>query len=737
MNLVIVESPTKAKTISKFLGSQYKVESSFGHIRDLPEKEMGIDIENNFEPKYVIPDKSQKIATKLKTLAKNADKIILASDEDREGEAISWHLKNILNPKNYQRITFHEITKSAIEESLKHPREIDMNLVDAQQARRVLDRLVGYELSPFLWRKVAKGLSAGRVQSVAVRLVVEREREIESFKKQEYWTIEATFGSEQDKLLAELHAQNGKTLKKFDIKNKEQADELVAEIQKEKYHVASIETKETKKKPPEPFRTSTLQQDASNKLGFSAKETMMLAQQLYEGIDLKDARGTVGLITYMRTDSLNLSKEFLSACHDFIIEQYGADYAPKAPKYYKTKSAGAQEAHEAVRCTHVNFTPDSVSGALSDKQLRLYTLIWSRSVACQMTEAIYESVSVDINSEGDKYSFRATGQTMKFPGFQKVYKTDSKEVLIPHLEKGQDLNLEKIDPKQHFTEPPARYTEASLIKTLEEYGIGRPSTYAPTLATIQDRNYVVKEEKKFKPTDIGILVNDILFEHFNNIVDYQFTAKMEHDLDEVADGKIKWQPIIKEFYGPFKENLTKKNVELKKKTLTEEKTDQVCEKCGSPMVIKTGRYGRFYACSNYPECKNTKNIAKEVVPGETPTESQEENKLEEKCPECGSALQIKRGKFGKFIGCSNYPNCKYIKSFSQKTGIACPECKTGEIVSRKGRRGIFYGCSKYPNCKFTLWGKPTGEKCPKCSSLLVYGPKETIKCSKKDCDYKT
>jgi len=728
--LVIVESPTKAKTISKFLPKEYKVESSFGHIRDLPKKQMGIDIENDFEPTYEIPETAKKQVTKLKGLAKKSDSILFATDEDREGEAIAWHLKEILKPKNSQRITFHEITKKAIQDSLEHPREIDMNQVDAQQARRVLDRLVGYELSPFLWKKVARGLSAGRVQSVAVRLIVEREREIDAFKPEEYWTLEAIFSNDKkDKIEAKLHSIDGKTLKKFDINNEKDAQKFTKQIKEQNYKVANIETKEIKKKSPTPFQTSTLQQDANNKLGFTAKQTMMLAQQLYEGIDLKDERGSVGLITYMRTDSLNLSQEFLSSCHNYIEKQIGKEYASAKPKVFKTKTKAAQEAHEAIRCTHVNYSPDSIKNCLNDKQFKLYNLIWSRSVATQMNDAIFNSTSIDINSENNKFSFRASGQTIKFDGYMKVYKTASKETLLPEVKKDEALNLDKLDRMQHFTQPPPRYTEASLVKILEEYGIGRPSTYAPTLDTIEKRNYVTKEEKRFKPTDIGTTVTDILVKHFPQIVDYQFTAKMEDDLDEIAHQGKKWQPIIKEFYNPFHKNLEKKDKELTKKELTEEKTDEKCDKCGKPMVIKMGRFGKFMACSGYPECKNTKPIE-----GEEDNQPEAE-KLDEKCPECGGQLEYKRGRYGKFIGCSNYPDCKFIKSFSQKTGVKCPECG-GELVSRKGKRGIFYGCSNYPKCKFTLWGKPTGEKCEKCGALMVHGPKETVKCSNKDCEKK-
>lgn len=698
-NLVIVESPTKAKTITKFLPSQYKVESSFGHVRDLPNKELGVDIENNFQPQYVILDKAKKQVSKLKKLAKNSDNIILATDEDREGEAISWHLLHILKPKNYQRIAFHEITKPAILKALENPRDIEQNLVDAQQARRILDRLVGYKLSPFLWNKVARGLSAGRVQSVAVRLIVEKEREREAFKQQEYWTIEAVFEKNKNDFEAKLYAQQGKKLSKLAIKNKKQAEKFLADLKNSKFKVIKIENKQSKKNPPAPLTTSTLQQAANNKLHFSAKQTMVLAQQLYEGIKLD--KESVGLITYMRTDSLNLSADFLASTNSYIKKNFGDNYAPNKPKIYKTKKKSAQEAHEAIRPTDVNRDPDSIKKYLDDKQYKLYQLIWQRTVACQMNPAIIDATTVDINNEDNKYTFRANGQTIKFDGFLKVYQTATKENLLPQLKNNDQPTLKKIQPEQHFTQPPARYTEATLVKTLEEYGIGRPSTYAPTIATIQDRNYVTKEDKALKPTEIGILVNDILVEHFPQIIDYDFTAQMELDLDKIEEGKKKWPPIIKNFYQPFIDNLQKKSKELTKKELTEEKTNKVCEKCGSPMVIKTGRFGKFLACSNYPKCKNTQPLDNDKQ------DKPEPQLLEEKCPECGAQLVERSGRYGKFIGCSNYPECKYIKKKNFGTGIACPKCGQGEVIRRRAKTGkFFYGCSKFPKCDFVSWQKP-------------------------------
>ncbi|MFA6537498.1 MAG: type I DNA topoisomerase [Patescibacteria group bacterium] len=724
--LVIVESPTKARTITKFLPKDYIVESSYGHVRDLPERELGVDVKNNFEPKYVIGERAEKQVAKLKSLAKNASEILFATDEDREGEAISWHLRTILNPKKFSRITFHEITPHAIEESLKHPRDIDLQMVDAQQARRVLDRLVGYELSPFLWRKVAKGLSAGRVQSVAVRLIVEREREIENFKPQEYWTIEGIFTNNHGEITANLHAKNGKTLKKLAIKNEAEAKKLLEEIKSKNFSITKIEQKEVKKKAPEPFKTSTLQQTANNRLNMSAKQIMKFAQELYEGIKI-GARGNVGLITYMRTDSLNLSEQFLSSCHDYIEKNFGDKYSLKVAKKFKTKDKSAQEAHEAIRPTHVEYSPESIKQYLSPEQFKLYDLIWRRTVAGQMSEAVIATTTIDISSEKNELTFRANGQTIKFDGFLKVYPSATKENILPEFKEKEPVELKQLNEKKHETEPPARYTEASLIKIMEEYGIGRPSTYAPTIATIIDRKYIEKEEKKLKPTEIGKIVNDLLVEHFFQIVDYKFTAEMENSLDQIAEGKKKWQPVIEAFYTPFKKNLKIKEKELDKKKM-EEKTDELCEKCGSEMVIKTGRYGRFVACSNYPKCKHT-----HPMPGEIAKATEELKLSDEKCPDCGAPLAFRRGRFGPFLGCSKYPDCKFIKKEKIETGVKCPQCHEGDIIGRKGRRGsFFYACNGYPKCKFILSDKPTGAKCSICESLMVEKDSK-IFCSNKEC----
>jgi len=740
-HLVIVESPTKAKTIKKFLGRDYIVESSFGHVRDLPKKNIGIDVEHNFEPTYEVPEKSQKIIDKLKKYAEKVDTIYLASDEDREGEAISWHLIQELqpDPEKLKRIVFHEITKKAILHAIEHPRELDNRLVDAQQARRVLDRLVGYKLSPFLWKKVARGLSAGRVQSVAVRLIVEREREIKDFNQQEYWSILGQFApaaTSEELLESSLWKRANKTLKKFDIGSEEEAKQLVEEIKALTYTVTQIKAKKSKKSPKPPFRTSTLQQAASSLLGFSPKQTMRLAQQLYEGIEIT-GEGQVGLITYMRTDSFNLSEQFMNDAKDHIVKELGEKYHTGQPRVYKSKSKGAQEAHEAIRPTHVNFTPDMVRGSLDDKQYKLYRLIWQRSIASQMSDAQTNSTTIEIESEKQEFTFKATGSVITFDGFLKVYPSDTKDKILPAVEEGQTIDLKEIEPKQHFTQPPARYSEATLVKALEEFGIGRPSTYAPTISTIQDRNYVTKQDdKRLHPTDIAFVVNDILVAHFQDIVDFEFTAGMEEKLDNIAEGKHKWQTVIKDFYNPFAENLEKKDKELTKAELTEEKTDKVCPSCESAMVIKVGRFGKFYACSNYPDCKTTAPLE-----GNEGQEKPADEKTDIACEKCGEHMVIKVGRFGKFLGCSAYPECKSIKAIENSTGAKCPDCvkndRDGEIIEKRTRsKKIFYACNQYPKCEFALWSKPTGENCPDCKSLLVFGAKNTVRCSSKECKFK-
>jgi len=674
--LVIVESPTKSRTIAKFLGKNYKVVASFGHVRDLPKSKLGVDVENNFEPTYIIPTKAKKVVSELKKDAKAADEVILATDEDREGESISWHLAEALKLENPKRIVFHEITKTAIEHALANPRKIDMALVNAQQARRVLDRIVGYKLSPFLWKKISKGLSAGRVQSVAVKLVVEKEEEIKKFVAVEYWEVLADLKKAGQTFQAHLTKKDGQAVDKLEIKNKAEADAVLAGLENATYIIEKIEKKETKKNPMPPFTTSTLQQAAANKFGYSSKFTMSLAQKLYEE----------GHITYHRTDSLNLSQMSLVAAKDFITKQYGEKYSNGSKTYKAGK--GAQEAHEAIRPTHAEHTPDSLKGELDGPRLRLYTLIWQRFIGCQMMPAIFDSTAVEISA--NKYTFGANGQILKFDGFLKVYPMKFSENEMPNLTEKETVELVKVEPTEHFTEPPARYNEASLIKALEKHGIGRPSTYAPTLSTIQTRNYIAKnEQKRFYPTEMGNIVNKVLVENFPEIVDIDFTANMEKELDEIAEGKDTWRKTINDFYVPFDKNLKEKYEDVKKQN-TDIKTDKICPKCGKPMVEKLGRFGRFYACTGFPDCKHTESLVK----------------IE------GQAKPI-------------------------TLDIVCPKCGKGQMAAKRTKRGkIFYGCDQYPACDMATWDKPINEFCPTCKSILVQTAKGAVKCSNKECDFK-
>ena len=733
-SLVIVESPAKAKTISKFLGSKYKVLSSFGHVRDLPKKEIGVDVEHGFVPKYVVSREKTKQVKALKDAAAKADEILFATDEDREGEAISWHLAQILKvePEKLKRITFHEITKRAIDTALENPRKLDLDLVNAQQARRIVDRLVGYELSPFLWRKVQKGLSAGRVQSVTVRLVVERERERDAFVPQDFWTVDALFNKEQISFPGKLHSIAGKKLDKLGIASEAEAGRVLEALNGGKYAVTNVTKKKIKRSPPPPFTTSTLQQEANNKLGFGAKETMFLAQKLYEGVELP-GRGSTALITYMRTDSVNLSDLFINETRNFIAEKFGNEYQLPEPRRYKTKSKGAQEAHEAIRPTDISNRPEDLKDVLEKNLWKVYDLIWRRAAATQLPEAIFDSTAADISTS--EYVFRATGSSINFPGYLKVYEEKQKETILPNLTEGDAVALEKLESKKHTTEPPARYSDATLVKALEEHGIGRPSTYAPTIGTIIDRGYVERDEaKKLKPALVAYTVTDLLVEHFPDIVDLAFTAKMEEDLDKIAEGKTDWVPVLSDFYVPFHKNLLDKDKNVKKTKPEDKETDFVCEKCNKPMVIRSGRFGEFLACTGYPECKNTKQLTQkengEVVVAEPET-------IDEPCPTCGAPMMVKRCRFGPFISCSKYPECKTIKKIEKKTGVTCPACNQGDIVEKRGRSGKpFFACNKYPDCKFALWQKPTGEKCPTCSSLMTFAAKGMTQCSNKECGFK-
>ncbi|MFA7286375.1 MAG: type I DNA topoisomerase [Patescibacteria group bacterium] len=731
MKLVIVESPTKAKTIQKFLGKKFSVMSSYGHIRDLPKSKMGIDIENDFAPQYVVPLKAKKNLTALKLKAKKADMVILATDEDREGEAIAWHLKEALGltNENSQRIAFHEITDEAIAEALEHPRTIDERMVDSQQARRMLDRLVGYELSPFLWRKIYRGLSAGRVQSVAVRMVVEREREIRAFNAEEYWTIEADFTVPTGTITAALFTRNGERLDKFALPGISAADAIVADLEKASYKIADVNGREAKKTPPPPFTTSILQQEASRRLNMSPKQTMMVAQQLYEGVTIGD-EGAVGLITYMRTDSMNLSEKFLTEAQTYLLETYGKEYATE-PRRFKSRSKNAQEAHEAIRPSSALRTPESVAEYLDPKQKKLYELIWRRAIASQMPEAIVRTTTIDVATvQAPDYTLRASGSVLSFDGWRKVYYNDANDVDLPDVTVGATAMLQKVGGTQHFTEPPARFSDATLIKSLEEHGIGRPSTYAPTISTITDRGYVEKKERRLYPTELAELVNDLLVEHFPEIIDFEFTATLERELDEIAEGEKQLVPVLRAFYTPFKEHLIVKDAEISKESITQEASDQVCATCGKPMVVKFGRFGRFLACTGYPECRTTKPLAgsDEAVAAET--------FAAEPCELCGKPMAVKRGRFGTFLGCTGYPECKKIKPIVKSTGVPCPGCGKGDLVEKRSKRGRnFFACNTYPACSFALWSKPTGEKCPTCGSLLVFAAKGAVRCSMKGCGY--
>ncbi len=743
-SLLIVESPAKARTIKKYLGKNYEVKASVGHVKDLPKKELGIEISpaGGFVPHYVTIRGKGKILTELKKAARNADAVYLAPDPDREGEAIAWHIARELGRQDKVfRVLFHEITPQAIKEALASPSTVDENKVNAQQTRRILDRLVGYKISPLLWKAVRRGLSAGRVQSVAVRLICEREAEIRAFVPQEYWHVEARLaGKQPPPFTAKLQLIAGK---KAVIDDEPAATEIVAAVAGADFVVARHEQKKRQRRPYPPFITSKLQQEASRKLNFSAKKTMMVAQQLYEGIDL-GAAGPTGLITYMRTDSVRVADGALQECREYIRERFGTDYLPARAVRYKNKNA-SQDAHEAIRPTSMANDPEKVAAFLAPDQLKLYRLIWNRFVASQMAPALYFQTVVDVKA-GEKYVFRATGRRQIFAGFLALYDEGKdngdaaeQDAELPPLEVGERLQLEKLDKFQHFTQPPPRFSESTLVKELEERGIGRPSTYATILSTIQEREYVELREKKFFPTDLGELVTELLKESFPDILDVGFTAQLESRLDQIEDGKQDWQQLLQEFYQPFEQRLQAALSTMKEIRRQEQATDEICEKCGANMVIKWGRNGKFLACPNYPECKNTRSLNREeeaAAPEISPEVAAELGA----CPECGSALTVKNGRFGRFIACSRYPECKYTRSIG--IGIACPEpgCD-GEIVEKKSRKGkIFYSCSRYPRCKYALWNRPYPLSCPECGHpFLVEKSSKSrgpyLQCPQKECSY--
>ena len=718
--LVIVESPTKVPTIKGFLGKGYKVVSSKGHVRDLPKSKLGIDVEHDFEPKYINIRGKGELINALKKEAKNASKVLLATDPDREGEAISWHLAAVLglDSEKAQRITFNELTKNTVKEAIRHPRDLDMNLVNSQQTRRILDRLVGYKISPFLWKKIKSGLSAGRVQSVATRMIVEREEEIEAFVSEEYWTIAAKlFKASGESFAAKFY---GTPEKKLPIADGEQAARIVAELKDASFAVSGIKNAVKRRKPMPPFTTSTLQQEANRRLGFPSQRTMMVAQELYEGVNLGE-RTAHGLITYMRTDSLRISEEAQAAAGALIKEKFGSEYCPKTPNVYKSK-AGAQDAHEAIRPSDPSILPDAVKGKLSNDQFKLYKLIWERFMASQMKNAELDTVSVDIAA--GKYLFRASGYTVKFPGFMVLYDTvrdneeeDDKPLELPPLTVGEPLKAEEILPAQHFTQPPPRFTEGSLVKMLEEKGVGRPSTFTSTITTIIARGYVRRNGKLLEPTELGRLTTKLMKDSFPEIIDYGFTAKMEDDLDKIENGQAEYLSVLRDFYTDFEKELKEADEKLDKLEYVKpvEVTDIICDKCGANMVIREGRYGKFAACPNFPKCRNTRRLNDDA----SAAEGAEEVLADEKCPVCGSDMILKKGAYGSFYACRNYPDCKTTKPYYKDTGVACPQCGKRILVKQSRSRKTFYSCEDYPNCKFSVWDVPQQMKCPRCGGLVL------------------
>ena len=751
--LVVVESPTKVKTIKKYLGQVYNVAATVGHIKDLPDKEMGIDIDNGFKPQYKnIPGK-QKVIKVLKQAAGDATDIYLAPDPDREGEAIAWHASEVLKKKGrkFYRVLFHELTKDAILKAMASPESLDRPKYEAQQARRILDRLVGYHISPLLWRKVKGGLSAGRVQSVAVRIICERERAIQAFEPQEYWSISAHLEGESPPPFAAKLAKKNDT--KIDIPNQKTAHSILAQLQGEKFVVEKIAKKTIRKNPLPPFTTSKLQQDAISKLRFSAKKTMLIAQQLYEGIELGPGE-PVGLITYMRTDSTRIASEAAQEALSVIREKFGSDYALDKPRYFKNRKK-VQDAHEAIRPTVLRNTPDDMASYLSKDQLALYRLIWQRFVASQMKQALINQVSVTI--QAGAYSFSASGSTVKFPGFMALYKSVTDEIaeedqnkkpILPTLTEGMVLKLLQLEPKQHFTQPPPRFSEASLVKELEENGIGRPSTYASILSTIRIKEYADLHNRYFRPTELGFIVNDLLVENFPDIVDVEFTARMEENLDRVESSEVESAKILSQFYGPFKKDLEKASEDMLSVKGVGLPTGLDCPDCGKPLHIKVGKNGHFLACSGYPDCNYSRDYIRDERGSIQPVESNGEQVVDKVCEKCGSPMVIKRGRYGEFLACSAYPDCKNTQSLNsnganQKIGIKCPEKNCGgEIVERHSKRGkLFYGCSQFPECEFATWDKPVHKKCPQCDSPILL-EKTTKKkgtfliCLSTECGYK-
>lgn len=746
-NLVIVESPAKASTIKSYLGSNYKVVASKGHVRDLPKSTLGVDIENNFAAHYINIRGKGDLIKALKKDAKAANKVFLATDPDREGEAISWHLAAALGiaPEKCYRVAFNEITKTAIKEAIKNPREIDEELVNSQQARRILDRIVGYKISPFLWKSVKSGLSGGRVQSVATRIIVDREAEIRAFVPQEYWTVDALLHTAENKPVKARLIGKGKS--KIKLTSKEAVDAVLAEIGKSDFLCVSVKKAAKTKQPTPPFTTSTMQQEASRKLGFQSQRIMRVAQELYEGVNLGSENGGVqGIITYMRTDSLRISAEAQGAALALIAEKYGDSYCPSRPRVYKTKS-GAQDAHEAIRPSNVQLEPAQIRKYLTPDQYKLYKLIWDRFVASQMASAVFDTETIDFDANG--YIFRTSGYTVKFQGYMAVYeesqdeqpKTENSEVgkneKIPVIHEQDHLKVAEFDPLQHYTEAPPRFTEASLIKFLEEKGIGRPSTYTPIITTIMARNYVSREGKSLVPTSLGEVTTKLMVENFPEIVDYAFTAQMEDKLDGIEHGESTMEGVLGEFYASFAKSLEKANENLVKENIEvpEEETDMICEKCGSRMVVKNGRFGRFAACPNYPTCKNTKPLDK---PQKAEEEAEKKTAIADfKCELCGGDMVLRTGRYGSFYACANYPTCKFTKQRSKDIGVPCPKCGA-KLVSKVGRnRTVFYSCEKYPECDFSAWDMPTSEKCPNCGKMLFRKKgKDMYVCHDKECGYK-